>query len=193
MGELRNIEDGAVYTAKDFLRWDANPNRLLLQLEAEGMAKRLGHGLWQYRPQENRFGSVPPSSDKLLDAFLGKGQYLLTGSQYWNALGLGSTQMWKMDLVYNQHVEGQKSFGAKEFLFKRKSFPLNPDPEWYVVDLFNNREKMSVTFEELSSGLMNAVDAGKFSVTKLADNFLQWGSKEDAKAVLKALRPNLYR
>ncbi len=190
MNDLLNLEAGRVYSTKDFLRWDSNPNRLLQLLEKAGTIKRLGNGLW-FQPEFNKFGAVPPSAERLLDAYLGKGQFLMTGSQEWNALGLGTTQSLKRPLVYNQRVEGVKAFGALEFRFKRQAFPLNPTAEWFVVDLFNNRELMAVTLEELLPRLTKAIEHGRFSADDLVNDFLQWGSKKDATAVLKELRPML--
>ncbi len=83
------FEPGKVYRTRDLRTWGANPTRLARRLVEEGELRPLAHGLF-YHPKRSRFGAVPPEDAEVMRGFLSNEDFVLTGSPYWNALGLGA-------------------------------------------------------------------------------------------------------
>ena len=126
------LEPGRAYRTRDLRRWSANPTRLARRLVDEGKLREASHGLY-YAPIPTRFGPAPPPSEELLRAFLGGEPFLVTGPPYWNALGLGSTAMFAVTLVYNTRRSGEFQLGGRRFLLRRVYFPETPTAEWFVI------------------------------------------------------------
>lgn len=59
-------------------------------------------------------------------------------------MGLGTTQLYNKQIVYNHLRSGDIKLGNKLFTFKKKSsFPTKPTKEFLVVDLINNLESLA--------------------------------------------------
>ncbi len=130
---------GRAYRTRDLRPWSANPTRLARRLVDEGKLREAAHGLY-YAPLLTRFGPAPASSEELLRAFLGGERFLVTGPPFWNALGLGSTAMFAVTLVYNTRRSGEFQLGGRRFLLRRVYFPENPSAEWFIVDLLQHHD-----------------------------------------------------
>lgn len=95
------LEEGEVYRTKDLRKLSSNPTRLAQRLVQEGKLLKLRNGLFQV-PKKGAFGCVPPSEDAILKALFGSRPYLKTGPSVWNSLGLGTTAVETIPLVYNK-------------------------------------------------------------------------------------------
>jgi len=181
-----SFEPGRVYRTRELGQWSANPPRLAQRLVREGQLVQLAHGLFA-APRRSRFGEVPPTDEALLRAFLDGDPYVFTGPERWNALGLGTTAVFALPLVYNTKRSGRFSFGGRQFLLRRVAFPGTPSPEWFVVDLFENAEQAAAAPAELRSALETALRANKFDRDRLASMSTRYGSRRTQALVQAAL------
>ena len=180
------LRSGRVYRTRDLARWSANPTRLAGRLVEGGRLRKLRHGLY-YRPRQGRFGDVPPNEWELVRAFLGSRDFVLTGSDKWNALGLGSTGVAATRLVYNRQRTDEVELDRRRFRFRRVRFPEDVTPEWYVVDLFENAGLAGVDREDLARNLKRAVGQNSFNLERLFQAASEYGSRATQRAVEEAL------
>ena len=181
------LEAGRVYRTRDLAAWGSNPPRLAKRLVREGRLVPLAHGLFAH-PQQSRFGSVPPTDQELMRAFLDGASFVFTGPEKWNALGLGSTGVFTIPLVYNTKRSGRFVFGGRPFQLRRVAFPENPPPEWFVVDLLENAEQAGASRTELAAALTRALRRGRaFSRERLGEMTTKFASKATASLVDAAL------
>lgn len=181
------LEPGKVYRTAYLRQWGGNPTRLLRRLEALGAVRPLGHGLF-HAPRTGRFGVVPPDDDALLDAFLDGTPYLVTGPPRWNALGLGSTALQVRPLVYNTKRTGRFEIGGRTFELRRVAFPLEPTPEWFVVDLLRNTDEAGVDRSDVLKALAVLVARGRFDRQRLVQMATRFGTREEIERVREAVR-----
>ena len=181
------FEPGRVYRTRELGQWSANPPRLAQRLVRDGQLVQLAHGLFA-APRRSRFGEVPPTDEALLRAFLDGAPYVFTGPERWNALGLGTTAVFALPLVYNTKRSGRFSFGSRRFLLRRVAFPATPSSEWFVVDLFENAEQAAAAPEALRRALETALRANKFDRDRLASMSTRYGSRRTQALVNSALR-----
>ena len=137
--ELRSqLDAGHVYRRLELTRWSTAVDRHSRALVGEGALKKMSQGLY-YAPRYASFGEVPPSDTELVRAFLKSEDFLLTSYNDYNALGLGTTQLYNHRVVYNHKRHGQFELGGKMFDFRLKhKFPKVATKEFLVVDLLNN-------------------------------------------------------
>ena len=178
---------GRAYRTRDLRPWGANLTRLARRLVAEGKLREAARGLY-YAPLVTRFGAAPPSSEELLRAFLGGEPFLLTGPPYWNALGLGSTAMFALTLVYNTRRSGAFQLGGRRFLLRRVYFPENPSAEWFIVDLLQHHDMAGAGLSDLRAGLVATLRAGRWDRRRLRDMAETYGTKATLAIVDEALR-----
>ena len=181
------LRPGSVYRTAHLGRWGANPTRLARRLAAEGRLRRLSQGLY-YAPVKSRFGEVPPSDEALLDAFFDGSPWVRTGPPLWNALGLGSTQLFARPLVYNTKVSGPRDVGGRPFEFRRVAFAAEPSAEWFVVDLARNAERVGLDRDELRDRLRDALREGRFSAEQLQEMASRFGRRAEQDLVREAVR-----
>jgi hypothetical protein len=151
---LKNkLRPGEVYRRADLQQWSRSIDRHLQELVKEGMLEKLSGGLY-YVPAPSTFGKVPAEENALVKAFLKDDHFLLTSPSDYNALGVGTTQLYNTWLVYNHKRHGEFKLGNRSFHFVRK--PYVPDKltrEFLLVDLVNNlgqlAEDQSVVLEKV--------------------------------------------
>ncbi|MBZ0166028.1 MAG: hypothetical protein K8I00_04415 [Candidatus Omnitrophica bacterium] len=108
-----------------------------------GALQKLAQGLYYY-PMQASFGTVPPEDGKLVSAFLKNEDFLLTSPNYYNSLGVGTTQLYNKRTVYNHKRHGQFTLGGKVFNFHLKhKFPKELSEEFLLVDLLNNLNELA--------------------------------------------------
>ncbi len=183
---LPTLEPGRVYRTRDLAAWGANAPRLAKRLVREGQLVPLAHGLFA-SPERSRFGDVPPTDQELMRAFLDGSSFVFTGPERWNALGLGSTAVFAIPLVYNTKRSGTFEFGGRRFLLRRVAFPQNPPREWFAVDLLENAEQAGASTRELAETLGRATRRGAFSRARLEEMTEKFASKATASLVRAAL------
>jgi len=119
------------------------------------------------RARVSRFGTVPPSDEELLRAFLGGTPFAVTGPPAWNALGLGATAVHADTLVYNTKRSGTLELGGRSFRLRRVAFPEHPPTEWFVVDLLNHAGEASVSRGEVVEAVGRALATGRLDAKRL--------------------------
>ncbi|ATB29699.1 hypothetical protein [Melittangium boletus] len=181
------LEEGQVYRTRELQRWGENPSRLAKRLVREEVLVPLSHGLY-YCPKRGRFGVSPPSDDAVMRVFLGGSPFVFTGSDQWNALGLGSTAVFAVPLVYNTKRSGSFTFGGRTFELRRVAFPSNPPREWFVVDLFENAARAGVSREQLASALTRALGRGLFDSARLREMARNYGTMATQALIESAIR-----
>ncbi|RYZ68036.1 MAG: hypothetical protein EOP08_01460 [Proteobacteria bacterium] len=181
------FEPGQVVRTRDLSRWSANAPRLAQRLVQEGRLVPVAHGLFA-APKRSRFGAVPPTDEALMRAFLDGTPYVFTGPERWNALGLGTTAVFAMPLVYNTKRSGTFDLGGRTFLLRRVAFPKAPSAEWFVVDLFENAAAAATSPEELAVRLAEAVAAGRFDTARLVAMAARYGSRRTQALVRDAVQ-----
>ncbi len=183
---LPPLKAGRAYRTRELAQWSANPTRLAKRLVAQGVLRQVAHGLYA-RPQWSRFGSVPPTDEQLLRAFLQCSPFVVTGPERWNALGLGSTAMYAGTLVYNTKRSGTFRLGGRPFVLRRVAFPTNAPAEWFVVDLLQHAGEAGVSRREVAAELDAAVAAGRFDRKRLGQMAERYATKAVQSLVHSAL------
>jgi hypothetical protein len=171
------LEAGRVYRTRQLGAWSANAARLAKRLVAKGELLPLAHGLFVH-PTKSRFGPVPPDDVELMRAFLDGEPYVFTGPDRWNALGLGTTAMHAMPLVYNTKRSGNFKLGQRPFQLRRVAFPKNPPAEWFVVDLFEHTDQAGTQPEALVKALSSGLKEGRFDLIRLKEMVEAYVSKK---------------
>jgi hypothetical protein len=160
------LTPGRVYRTRELGRWGANPTRLAKRLVREGHLRQLAPGLF-FAPEASRFGAVPPLEKEVLRGFIGTDEFVITGPPVWNALGLGTTAAFASTLVYNHKRSGEFKLGNLRFQLRRVRFPPNPSPEWFVIDLLENRTAVGADLADLRAALHRALVADRFDRVRL--------------------------
>ncbi|MEI6568993.1 MAG: hypothetical protein WCR20_20085 [Verrucomicrobiota bacterium] len=181
------FKPGQVLRTEDLRQWSANPSRLGKRLVQEGKLALVKQGLF-VAPRWSKFGTVPPASGPLLEAFLKGAPYLETGPKAWNALGLGSTSVFTGALVYNTKRSGHFILAGKAFDLRRVRFPSAPTPEWFVVDLLEHHDEAGVSLETLASRLAAALLTQRFDPKKLLTMAEGFGTQRTRRVIVQALR-----
>lgn len=182
------LETGRVYRTQDLAEWGANTPRLAKRLVKQGILEPLAHGLYFY-PKRGRFGPVPPNDQELMRSFLRGAPFVFTGPDRWNALGLGSTALFSLPLVYNTKRSGTFTFGGRKFLLRRVEFPENPPPEWFVIDLLEHTGQAGVSKSEVASALLEAVSDNRFNSKRLWEMALRYGSR-NTQQLIESTQPS---
>jgi hypothetical protein len=145
----RHLHPGGVYRREDLAQWSNAVDRHLKQLVADGTLTKLAGGLYAY-PKETVFGKAPAEDDKLIGAFLRDNRFLLASPNAYNSLGVGTTQLYDKTVVYNHKRHGLFPLGGRTFDFRvRPSFPRKLSPEFLLVDLVNNLDRLAESKEEV--------------------------------------------
>jgi hypothetical protein len=144
LNEVKNhLRPGQVYRRSDLEKWSNAVDRHVHQLLDEGKLIKLSGGLY-YAPKQTAFGAAPAADAELVQAFLKDHRFLLTSLNAYNALGVGTTQLYNETVVYNHKRHGRFKLGGRSFDFRMKPyFPLKPSPEFLLVDLVNNLGRLA--------------------------------------------------
>lgn len=181
-----SLKPGSVYRTRDLAAWTANSPRLARRLVEEGTLVPLAHGLFAH-PRSSRFGPVPPRDEEIMRAFLDGGPFVFTGPERWNALGLGTTAVFAVPLVYNTKRSGTFTFGTRRFVLRRVAFPHNPPAEWFVIDLLEHAEQAAASPTDIAPTLQRALAQGRFNQDRLLALARQYGSRATQKLIAEAV------
>jgi len=149
------MRSNRVYRRQDLERFSTAVDRNLKNLVKSGVVKKLSGGLY-YRPLKNVFGAAPPNERDLVRAFLKTDNFLITSYNNYNQLGLGLSQIYNFDIVYNHRRTGRHELGGKRFDFRIvPEYPRKLSKEYILVDLLNNFARLpdntSSVFDNLKS------------------------------------------
>ncbi len=138
----RHLKPGTVYRRSDLAQWSRSVDRHARELVEAGVLKKLQNGLYYY-PRQSSFGPVPAEDEQLVRTFLKDDEFLLTSPNAYNRLGVGTTQLHNMRVVYNHKRHGVFQLGGRTFDFRRKyKFPRRATEEFLLVDLMNNLDRL---------------------------------------------------
>ncbi|MBL1146529.1 MAG: hypothetical protein HND56_05210 [Pseudomonadota bacterium] len=142
--ELENhLKAGRVYRRADLAHWSNAVDRHVQLLQKKGVLKKLSGGLY-YVPKKTPFGDAPADEEKLVEAFLRDHRFLVTSPNAYNALGLGTTQLYNETVIYNHKRHGHFKLGGRMFDFRmRPRFPAKLTQEFLLVDLVNNLDRLA--------------------------------------------------
>ena len=134
----QQLRQGEVYRRVDIEQWSTSVDRHLQELVKDGTLEKLGNGMY-YVPKQSAFGKAPAKDNDLVKTFLKDNRFLITTSNDYNALGLGTTQLYNTRKVYNYKRHGEVKLGNRVFYFVRKPYvPEAITKEFLLVDLVNN-------------------------------------------------------
>jgi hypothetical protein len=168
----RNLKQGMVYRRADLQQWTTSVDWHLQELVEDGTLEKLSGGLY-YVPTHSNFGKVPAEEHELVGAFLKDKDFLLTSPGDYNALGVGTTQLYNTRRVYNYKRHGEFKLGNRSFQFVRKPYvPKKLTKEFLLVDLVNNlgqlEEDQSAVMENVKK---KALDLDRNSLRSLVEKF----------------------
>lgn len=139
----RHLKPGQVYRRADLAQWSNAVDRHLRVLVKDGTLQKVSQGVYAY-PKKTSFGKAAPEDYKLVEAFLKTDDFLLFSSNTYNALGVGTTQLYNEQVVYNRKRHGKFKLGNRTFNFQMKPyFPKEVSKEFLLVDLVNNVNKLA--------------------------------------------------
>ena len=175
----KHLKPGEVYRRADLQNWTTAVDRNLQQLVGEGTLEKLSGGLY-YVPQTSVFGKTPANEHELVSAFLKDNRFVLTSPSDYNALGVGTTQLYNERRVYNQKRHGTYKLGNRTFRFVRKHYvPTKLTKEFLLVDLVNNlkhlEENQESVFENVKA---KAKEMDTKRLKKLVQEFGTVGTKK---------------
>lgn len=180
----KHLKRGKVYRRADLAKWSKSVDRHADELVKDGTLQKLAQGLYLY-PEVTVFGEAPPEEEVLVRSFLKDSRFLVTSFNAYNSLGVGTTQLYNQKTVYNHKRHGEFKLGGKMYSFKMKPhFPKKATPEFLLVDLLNNLDKLAEDPNEVLAKV-------KFRVTemnskKLRKSLEEYGSLK-AKKILEPL------
>lgn len=137
------LKAGHVYRREDLARLSNAVDRHLRELVSVGKLQKLAQGLY-HAPKQSTFGLLPPADDDVVRGFLRDEDFLVFSPSSYNAVGLGTTQLYNRTLVYNHKRHGVFQLGNRQFDFRVKPrFPKKLSLEFLFVDLLNNLEELA--------------------------------------------------
>lgn len=188
LAELKkHLRGGQVYRRSELSEWSNAVDRHLDELLQEGVLEKLSPGLY-YVPKTSAFGKVPPEEDVLVQSFLKDNRFLLLSPNFYNSLGVGTTQLYNKKVVYNHKRHGKFKLGNREFEFQLKHhFPAKVTEEFLLVDLANNLDNLAEDRNEVLNKLLNK--ASQMSNRKLKHAVKAYGTIK-TKKLLKSVINN---
>lgn len=158
LNELKkHLRAGQVYRRRDLEKWSKAVDRHLRQLLAEGRLEKVGAGLYM-APRRTRFGSAPAKPEKMVERFLQDDRFLLVSPNAYNGLGVGTTQLYNVPVVYNLKRHGRFNLGGRLYEFRRKSsVPSVLTEEVLLVDLLQSLDRLPENRVEVMERAMKRV------------------------------------
>ena len=183
----KHLRPGQVYRRSDLEKWSKSVDRDLAKLVKEGTLEKIRRGLYEY-PKKSRFGVLPPSPEKLVKAFLKDDHFLLTSPNDYNALGMGTKQLYNVYYVYNHKRHGRFDLDGQMFEFKSKPrFPKKVTVEFLLVELVNNLKSLAEDQEEVLKRVQKK--ASEFNTRRLASAVKKF-AKVSTRKFFEGILPN---
>ena len=140
---------GTAYRRAELAQWSKRVDQHIKVLIEEGVLTQLESDLY-YCPKKSLFGMVPISATERVKQFLKDGDFLLTSPNAYNQLGVGTTQLYNITVVYNHKYQGTVDLDGRHFEFRRKNkFPKKLSNEFLLVDLMNNLKTLAEDHEAI--------------------------------------------
>ena len=139
----QHLKPGEIYRREELAQWSNAVDRHIAEAVSDGTLQKLSAGLY-YFLTESVFGQLPPEDSALVRAFLKDDRFLITSPSSYNALGVGTTQLYNTTTVYNHKRHGKFKLGNRTFDFHMKHyFPDTVTKEFLLVDLVNNLHQLA--------------------------------------------------
>lgn len=181
----KHLKKGGVYRRSDLSKWTSSVDRHLDELLNEGTLEKLSQGLYYY-PEFSSFGKTPPLERVLIRSFLKDDRFLLTNFNTYNALGVGTTQLYNKEIVYNHKRHGDFALGSKTFSFRVKPhFPRRITQEFLLVDLVNNLEELAEDQDEVLQKVKSKVPL--MNLQKFERALSEYGNAKTKKTLASTL------
>lgn len=172
----RHVQAGKVYRREDLVPYSTSVDRELQRLVADGKLRKLAQGLY-FKPKKNVFGEVPPDEKDLLAAFLRDKNFLSFNPSVYNALRLGTTQLYNTTVVYNHKRHGQFELDRRRYDFRVKHRfpkPVQVTSEYLLVDMLNNLSELAEDETLLLEQVQKRLDS--FDLKSLKKMLAEYGS-----------------
>lgn len=138
-----HLRPGSVYRRSDLMKLSSTADRYLNLLQKDNTVLKLSGGMY-YLPKSTSFGNAPPADENLIAAFLKDDRFLVMTPNAYNALRIGTTQLYNETVVYNHKRHGQFKLGSRTFRFVMKHyFPNELSTEFLLVDLVDNLKRLA--------------------------------------------------
>jgi len=175
----KHLKPGEVYRRADLQAWSNAVDRHLQQLVKENVLEKLSGGLY-YFPKGTAFGKTPAQEHELVRAFLKDDRFVVTSPNEYNALGVGTTQLYNTRFVYNHKRHGNFKLGNRTFNFVRKQYvPEKLTKEFLLVDLANNLKRLGEDQPALVENIKKkAKEMNPERLKTITDNFGTVGTKK---------------
>lgn len=173
---------GKVFRRKDLADQLPSVDRELGLAVKAGTVRKAAQGLY-YVPRKTPFGDVPPSEEALVEKFLDDRHFLMFNPSCYNALGLGTTQLYSWTIVYNHKRHGKFVLAGFEFDFRDKPrFPSRKqvNREYLLVDMLNNLRDLAEDPETVLSNVRRKLDT--FDAGRLEKMLADYGSARTRRA-----------
>lgn len=167
---------GQVFRRRDVADKYPAVDRVLADALKAGGVRKARQGLY-YVPKQTPFGEAPPNPEELVSKFLDDDHFLLFNPSSYNALGLGTTQLYNTIVVYNHKRHGKFTLAGFDFDFRDKPrFPAarQVTAEYLLVDLLNNLEALAEDPEDLMNRIKTKLSS--FDQKGLSQNLKAFGS-----------------
>lgn len=181
----KKLRVGKVYRREELTKFSTAVDRHLAESIADGSLQKLAQGLY-YAPKMTAFGIAPPDEEQLIKVFLKGDDYLITSPNYYNALGLGSTQLYNTKRIYNHKRHEDIKLGNRVYQFRRKpKFPKKLTQEYVVVDLLNNLDTLAEDKQVITSALRTKLK--NFNAKELNRNANKYGTIATKKLIQEVI------
>lgn len=175
----KHLSPGHVYRRSDLTKYSNAVDRHLSLLQKDRTLLKLSGGLY-YCPRETAFGTAPPEDVTLIEGFLKDTRFLIMTPSMYNALGVGTTQLYNKTVVYNHKRHGQFKLGNRTYGFVMKHFfPLESSQEFLLVDLVDNLGKLAEDKERVLKRVKEKAQTMDKNALKTA--VLSYGSERTKK------------
>ena len=182
---------GKVFRRKDLTDQIPSIDRELALAVKAGAVCKAARGLY-YVPRKTPFGAVSPSEEALVEKFLDDRHFLMFNPSCYNALGLGTTQLYSKTVVYNHKRHGKFALAGFEFDFRDKPrFPSRKqvNREYLLVDMLNNLTDLAEDPETVLSNLRRKLDT--FDADRLEKMLADYGSAR-TRRVFRQLKSSVH-
>jgi hypothetical protein len=174
-----HLKPGRAYRRADLACWSTSIDRHLKQLVEDGTIEKLSGGLYLC-PKKTAFGTAPATDKEVVSAFLKDDRFLVTSPNAYNALGVGTTQLYDKTVVYNHKRHGEFKLGDRKFSFQMKPhFPELLTQEFLLVDLVNNVDRLAEAKDLLLKRVMKR--APSFNAGRLRRAVREYGNERTKK------------
>lgn len=165
------LSSGGVYRRSDFPNI-SNIDRLLKKLLDNNVLQKVQNGLYFF-PKKTVFGQVPPDTKKLLKKFLNDDHFATYNLSQFNSLGLGTTQLYDTQIVFNRKRSGEIKLAGRTYIFYRwREAPKSLSKEFLLVELFNKANYLTEDFEKILKNLEKKLtEFNKEKLLKFVDHF----------------------